>query len=194
MDLWVATTNPGKLKEFMNLITGDVRLRSLPEIGFYAPPPETGATFEDNARIKARSLRAIKPGEWIVADDSGLEVDGLNGLPGVHSARYAGESAGDAQNVAKLLKMVQIRSAGRREARFRCVIVAFAPDGTEHVFHGTIEGRIAPNARGTQGFGYDPVFIPEGEDKTFGELGPAAKNKVSHRARAIRQLLPLLTP
>jgi len=194
IDLWVATTNPGKLNEFRNLVGEGVRLRSLPEINFYTPPPETGATFEDNARIKARSLRAVKPGEWVVADDSGLEVDGLGGLPGVHSARYAGDNAGDGQNNAKLLKMVQIRTAGRREARFRCVIVAFDPAGREHVFNGTIEGRIAPAARGTQGFGYDPVFIPEGEEKTFGELGPAAKNKVSHRARAIRQLLPLLTP
>ena len=193
MELWIATTNQGKLAEFRNLIP-NATLRSINELRNYAPPPETGKTFEDNARLKARSLRAVRPDAWVVADDSGLEVDGLAGMPGVFSARYAGDKAGDAENVANLLKMVQIRTAGKRDAQFRCVLVAYDPSGKEYVVEGVVRGRVAPAARGKGGFGYDPVFIPEGAEKTFSELGPAAKNQVSHRARAIRQLLPLLTP
>jgi XTP/dITP diphosphohydrolase len=190
--LWVATTNQGKLNEFRNLMTGRTELHSLSELGFYAAPPETGKTFEDNARIKARSIKAIKPRTWVVADDSGLEVEGLGGLPGVHSARYAGDKASDGENVAKLLKMLQIRSPGNRAAQFRAVLVAFDPDGKEHVLQGIVKGTISTTARGKSGFGYDPVFIPEGHDKTFAELGGAVKNQISHRAIAIRELLSLL--
>lgn len=190
--LWVATTNQGKLNEFRNLMSAHVQLHSLAELGYYSAPPETGATFADNARTKARTLKAIKPGEWVVADDSGLEVEGLNNLPGVHSARYAGENAGDAENVAKVLKMLQIRSPQNRKAQFRCVLVAFDPDGKEHVLEGVVRGQISTTARGKGGFGYDPIFIPEGHDKTFSELGGAVKNQISHRAIAIRELLSLL--
>lgn len=190
--LWVATTNQGKLNEFRNLMSNAAELHSLSELNSYAAPPETGATFTDNARIKARTLKAIKPGQWVVADDSGLEVEGLGGMPGVHSARYAGDKASDGENVAKVLKMVQIRTAGNRKAQFRCVLVAFDPQGNEHVIEGIVKGTISTTARGKGGFGYDPVFIPEGHDKTFSELGAAVKNQISHRAIAIRQLLSLL--
>src|SRR4051812_23724126 len=115
--LWVATTNQGKFNEFRNILGTMLDLHSAGELKVYSAPPETGKTFEDNARIKARSLKAIRPGEWVVADDSGLEVEGLNSMPGVHSARYAGDKASDAENVAKVLKMVQIRNAGNRSAR-----------------------------------------------------------------------------
>jgi XTP/dITP diphosphohydrolase len=192
MDVWIATTNKGKLNEFRNLLSDRVTIKSVADISTYSPPPETGATFEDNARIKAKSLKAMRPGTWVVADDSGLECEGLGGLPGIHSARYAGEKAGDAENTAKLLKMLQIRAGGNRAAQFRCVLVAYDPAGKEHVFHGIVKGQISPQARGKGGFGYDPVFIPEGHDKTFSELGSAVKNQVSHRGLAIRELLPLL--
>jgi XTP/dITP diphosphohydrolase len=191
-EIWLATTNAGKLNEFRNLLEGRAEIHALSALAFYAPPPENGKTFEDNARIKARSLKAVKSGVWVVADDSGLEVDGLGSLPGVHSARYAGDKASDGENVAKLLKMLQIRSPGDRRARFRCVLVAYDPSGREHVLSGTVEGTIATNARGKGGFGYDPVFIPSGQERTFSELGSAFKNKISHRAMAIRELLSLL--
>lgn len=191
-ELWVATTNQGKLNEFRNLMSSKAELHSISELPVYSAPPETGATFVDNARIKARTLKAIKPGHWVVADDSGLEVEGLGGLPGVHSARYAGDKASDGENTAKVLKMLQIRSPGNRKAQFRCVLVAYDPDGKEHVLEGIVRGQISTTVRGKTGFGYDPIFIPEGHDKTFAELGGAEKNKISHRANAIRELLALL--
>lgn len=191
-ELWISTTNQGKLNEFRNLMGDKVDIHSVGEISYYSAPPETGKTFTDNARIKAKTLKALKPGTWVVADDSGLETEGLGGLPGIHSARYAGEKAGDAENVAKLLKMLQIRSPANRKARFVCVLVAYDPSGNEHILEGTVEGQITTSARGKSGFGYDPVFIPAGHDKTFSELGPAVKNQISHRAKAIRDLLSLI--
>lgn len=187
--LWISTTNQGKLNEFKNILGHQLEIHSLSELSFYSAPPETGQTFVDNARIKARTLKAMKPGTWVVADDSGIEVEGLGGMPGVHSARYAGEKASDAENVAKLLKMVQIRTAGNRKAQMKCVLVAYDPSGAEHVIEGVIHGQIAPNARGKGGFGYDPVFIPDGHDKTYSELGATVKNQTSHRSQAIRSLL-----
>jgi XTP/dITP diphosphohydrolase len=191
-ELWISTTNQGKLNEFRNILGDAVHTHSVAELSFYSAPPETGQTFEDNARIKARTLKALKPGVWVVADDSGLEVPGLGGLPGVHSARYAGDKASDAENVAKLLKMIQIRSNANRAAQFVCVLVAFDPSGAEHVIHGVVKGAIATTARGKTGFGYDPVFVPEGQEKTYAELGPAVKNQGSHRAQAIRELFRLM--
>jgi XTP/dITP diphosphohydrolase len=191
-ELWVATTNPGKLNEFRNLMSQTADIHSSGEIKVYSQPPENGKTFEENARIKARSLKAMKPGTWVVADDSGLEVEGLGGLPGIHSARYAGEKARDPENVAKLLKMMALRSATNRTAQFRCVFVVYDPTGKEHVIEGTVKGTISTAARGTTGFGYDPVFIPDGQTKTYSELGIAVKNQGSHRAQAIQKLARLL--
>lgn len=191
--LWVATTNQGKLNEFRNILTGVMDIHSPTELKVYSLPKETGKTFEDNARIKARALRAMRPGEWIVADDSGLEVEGLGGLPGIHSARYAGERASDAENNAKLLKMMQIRTPMNRNARFRCVLVVYSPEGDESVLEGISNGAISTNVKGTTGFGYDPVFIPEGQSKTYAELGVAFKNQGSHRAQVIRQLAALVS-
>lgn len=191
--LWVATTNQGKLNEFRNILGGLAEIHSISELKVYAVPKETGKTFEENARIKARALKSVRPGEWVVADDSGLEVEGLGGLPGVHSARYAGENASDAENSAKLIKMVQIRTAQNRSAQFCCILVVFAPDGKESVLEGTVKGSISTSSKGSSGFGYDPVFIPEGETKTYAELGASVKNQGSHRAQAIRRLMALLT-
>lgn len=190
--LWIASTNTGKISEFKQFLGAKVEVHSAAELSYYTSPPETGATFVDNARIKARALKSLKPETWVVADDSGLEVPGLGGLPGVHSARYAGDKASDRENVAKLLKMVQIRCANQRQAQFRCVFVVFDPGGKEHVIEGTVQGLIAPVAKGTIGFGYDPVFVPEGHDKTFAELGLAVKNQISHRAKALRELIALM--
>lgn len=190
--LWISTTNQNKLNEFKNILGDKVEIHSVSELGFYSAPPETGTTFADNARIKAKTLKALKPGTWVVADDSGLEAEGLGGLPGVHSARYAGDKASDGENVAKLLKMIQIRSAGNRKAKMVCVLVAYDPEGREHVVEGAIQGQIALTARGKSGFGYDPVFIPDGQSKTYSELGAAIKNQSSHRSQAIRELLCLI--
>lgn len=192
MTIWIATTNRGKLLEFQQLLPGWT-IKSVADLKTYSPPPETGKTFEENARIKARSLKAMAPGDWVVADDSGLEVEGLQNLPGVHSARYAGPKASDPENNAKLLKMAQMRLANdKRQAQFRCVLVAYSPEGQEYVLEGTLLGVIADKLRGTTGFGYDPLFIPEGQDKTLAEIGIAAKNQISHRAQAFKKLKQIL--
>ena len=190
MEVWLASHNRGKLIEFKTLLP-TLEIHSQYELAAYTPPPETGKTFEENARIKARSLRAVKPGVWVIGEDSGLEVDGLNKMPGIHSARYAGDHASDAENVAKLLKMVQLRTAHNRVARFICTIVAYSSEGKEFVIAGNLEGRIAEKVRGQGGFGYDPVFIPENQTQTLAELGLTRKNQISHRAQAIRKLAEL---
>lgn len=189
--IWIATTNRGKLLEFQQLLPGWT-IKSVTDLKTYSQPPETGKTFEENARIKAKSLKAMAPGEWVVADDSGLEVEGLQNLPGVHSARYAGPKATDPENNAKLLKMVQMRCSQERIAQFRCVLVAYSPEGQEYVLEGLLEGSIADKMRGTTGFGYDPLFIPDGQTQTLAEMGIAAKNQISHRALAFKKLKQIL--
>lgn len=193
MDIWIATTNKGKLVEYKTLLDPqDIRVRSAQELPVYSAPPETGTTFVENARIKAKMMKSLQPGQWAMGEDSGLEVEGLNNLPGIHSARYAGPKAADSENVAKLLKMMSLRSATNRKARFVCALVVYDPQGQEHVFEGVMEGEIARKVAGQMGFGYDPVFIPTGETKTLAELGPGFKNKSSHRANAIRKLIATL--
>lgn len=193
MDLWVATGNQGKLNEFkmlLNKLVGvGLNLHAQTELPVFSAPPENGDSFLANARIKARALKAVKPGTWVVADDSGLTVEGLGGLPGIHSARYAGPKAKDAENIAKLLKMMTLRPMANRKAAFVCALVAFDPSGNEHAFEGRLEGEIAKAPRGTAGFGYDPVFVPDGGTQTLAELGLATKNKISHRAKACGQLM-----
>ena len=148
-------------------------------------PPETGATYDDNARAKALFGRSVGPAdEWMLGEDSGIEVEGLGGGPGVHSSRSA---AGD--EVGWMLReLAGVRGDGRR-ARYVCELVALAPSGEEFRGTGTLEGRIAEERRGSEGFGFDPVFIPEGEERTVAELGGDWKAKNSHRARAARALL-----
>lgn len=191
-EIWVATGNKGKLSEFKILFDKDIpqfKVFSIADLPTFSPPPENGATFLDNARIKAKSLKAMKPGAWIVADDSGLEVEGLGGLPGVHSARYAGPKAADSENTAKLLKMMQIRAVANRNAQFVCSLVVYTPTGEELIFNGILKGQIAKSPAGQHGFGYDPVFIPEGETKTLAEIGSGYKSKHSHRSKAALQLI-----
>ena len=192
-EIVVASANPGKLREFSQLFSV-WQIRVLPQSAFAAPPvAETGASFEENALLKARhgASHARRP---VIADDSGLEVDALNGEPGIYSARYAGEGATDAQNLALLLR--NIASAGARQpaARFRCVIAYVrGPDDPEPlVAQGVWEGYIADKPAGNNGFGYDPVFHVPTHGCTSAELPPAVKNSISHRGQALRNLVELM--
>ncbi len=151
-------------------------------------PPETGETYYENARIKADFGRAVAPGAWILAEDSGIEAAALGGRPGVHSARYAPEGA---PAIARLLG--ELDGVADRRARYVSELVALAPDGDELRGTGVVEGRIADAPRGSGGFGYDPVFLPDGEERTVGELGDDWKERNSHRARAAQALLRALS-
>lgn len=188
MRLVLATANPHKAKEIAELLPG-VELVSRPEA--VGDVDETEDTLEGNARLKARAV-AVVAGEPAVADDTGLEVDALGGRPGVFAARYAGEHATYADNVAKLLAelaVVGAVAAPDRRARFRTVALVAWPDGREIVGHGVVEGHIAVESRGEGGFGYDPVFVPDdGDGRTFAEMGVEDKAGVSHRARAFAAL------
>lgn len=194
-ELWIATGNKGKLSEFKILFEKEfpeVKLHSQGELPVYTPPPENGTTFLENARIKTKSLKAMKPNDWVMGEDSGLEVEGLGNLPGIHSARYAGPKAADSENLAKLLKMMQIRNITNRNARFVCCMVVYSPTGEEWIFEGELKGVIGKTPAGQHGFGYDPVFIPTGETKTLAEIGSAFKAKNSHRAKATMQFFEKL--
>lgn len=187
MEIWLASGNNHKQKEVAFLLRElEPEMHGQNELDFYSSPEETGETFEDNAKIKAKSLAAVQPGKWVIADDSGLCCEGLNGLPGVHSARYAGPNARDTENVAKLLKMLQMRSQNRN-AYFVCVICAISPEGEEFIFEGKLEGEIARKQTGMNGFGYDPVFVPKGDTRCLAEMESNEKNKISHRALALEK-------
>lgn len=188
----VCTGNAHKVEELAALLPG-LDLVALP--AGTQLPPETATTFVGNARIKALGGREHAPdGAWVIADDSGLVVDALDGAPGVYSARFAGEDASDGDNTNLLLERIaHLDDSAARSARFVCVLVAIAPDGTEIVAEGTVEGRIAHAPSGSTGFGYDPVFIPHGHDASFAELGADIKASISHRARAAQALAHRLT-
>jgi len=187
--LVLATANPDKARELAALLDGfEVvpRPPGLPEV------EETEDTLEGNARLKALAVQAAT-GEVAVADDTGLEVDALGGRPGVYAARYAGPGATYADNVAKLLDELRDVPPEGRTARFRTVAVAVFPDGREIVAEGCVRGRIAVSPTGAGGFGYDPVFVPDGGDgRTFAEMTPAEKAGLSHRGRALRELASFL--
>lgn len=193
MELWLATGNKGKIEEIKNLLDGlNIEVHAQGEMSFFSQPPENGESFEANARIKAKALHAMKPEAWTLADDSGLVVDGLGGLPGIHSARYAGPNAKSSENNAKLLKMMQLRSAINRKAHFHCTLIAIDPTGKEHIFEGQMDGEIAKVASGAAGFGYDPVFIAQGEERTVAEMSPGEKNSISHRSKALKAFIEVL--
>jgi XTP/dITP diphosphohydrolase len=189
----LASANPHKAAEIAAIVAAEAgdRLQLQPRPEHVPAVEETGDTFEANARLKAEALVAAT-GMAALADDSGLQVDALGGAPGVWSARYAGEGATDEQNVAKLLAELQAAGAtdpGQRRARFRAVVVLAFPDGDEIVASGAVEGTILPAPRGDGGFGYDPVFAPDGADgRSFAELSGADKHARSHRGRALRAL------
>lgn len=194
MELWIATTNKDKYKEIKELLSDlPIKVHGAFELPTYSAPAETGLTFEANAQIKAKFLKAMKPDAWVLADDSGLEVASLKGMPGVHSARYAGPRARDIENTMKLLKFIQLQSSGDdRAATFKCVMCLVTPTGEEMILHGSLDGVISRDMRGKSGFGYDPVFVPAGETKTLAELGSAVKNRLSHRAMALREVKTIL--
>ena len=193
MKLLVATNNAGKIKE-LNAALADlpIELFGLKHFENTFEPEETGATFTENAILKANSY-ARQTGFWSLSDDSGLEVEALNGAPGVFSARYAGENATDQERIVKLLDELTETGDKSRRARFVCAM-AIADETGEIKFlaEGICAGKIALNPRGANGFGYDPIFIPDGYEQTFGELSSAIKGKISHRSRAIVKIMRFL--
>lgn len=194
MELWIATGNKGKLSEYKMLLREipDLHVFSQGDIASFTPRPEDGKTFEENARIKSKTLRAVKNNVWVLGEDSGLVVEGLNGLPGIHSARYAGPKASDSENVSKLLKMMTLKPMQNRNAKFVASVVIYTPTGEEWVFSGEMKGVIASKPAGLHGFGYDPVFVPEGQTQTLAELGSGYKAQNSHRSQALKAFLERL--
>jgi XTP/dITP diphosphohydrolase len=191
--LVIASRNPHKTREFAQIL-GDrydvcdlIGSSEIPEV------QETGKTFEENAIIKARNASKYLS-DLVVADDSGLEVDALQGAPGIFSARYAGSKASDKENTEKLLSEIARaeRRANRRSARFRCVLALAEKGGLLQTFEGAAGGTIVRSPRGAAGFGYDPIFVPDGYEQTFAEIQVEEKNRISHRAQAIAQLAEYL--
>ncbi|MGE9295024.1 MAG: RdgB/HAM1 family non-canonical purine NTP pyrophosphatase [Puniceicoccales bacterium] len=187
----VATGNAHKTEEIAAALRCKgctVEVVSAAAVGGMPPVDETGQTFADNARLKAEALRCkASPGDCVLADDSGLCVDALDGSPGVYSARYAGPNASDSDNNAKLLQALANTPTARRTARFTCTLVLLG-DRIDETFAGECPGKIQSEATGAQGFGYDPLFIPEGYDQSFAVLGGEVKDRLSHRARACEAL------
>jgi XTP/dITP diphosphohydrolase len=189
IELVVATRNRHKTREIQHILGPEFRVRDL---GAHPEVPEireSGTSFEQNAKLKALAASRQLPA-LVIGDDSGLEVDALGGAPGVYSARYAGANATDTDKIDKLLReLARVRATedGRR-ARFRCVVALARNGNLLGTFEGVVEGSISGEARGDSGFGYDPIFIPEGFEQTFGELPAKVKNTISHRAKAIRAL------
>jgi XTP/dITP diphosphohydrolase len=194
--LVLATANPDKASEIRDILSSVPGLVLLPRPAEVPDVEETGDTLLDNARLKARGLLEAT-GTGAVADDTGLEVDALGGAPGVYSARFAGAHASYADNVAKLLDELDRTGAhqpDQRRAVFRCVALVEFPDGEEIWADGEVAGTIAPRADGEHGFGYDPVFVPDGFDgRTFAQMTPAEKHTLSHRGRAFRALADRLS-
>ncbi len=188
MKLYFATNNIHKLKEVQEVVGDSFQIESMRSLGINEDIPEDQQTLEGNALQKARFLYD-RTGESCFADDTGLEVDALNGAPGVYSARYAGEAKNSLDNMALLLK--NMSGIQNRKARFRTVI-ALILDGKEYLFEGVVKGTIAEEPRGTAGFGYDPLFVPDGYSTTFAEMDSEAKNAISHRGRAVEKLAAFL--
>jgi XTP/dITP diphosphohydrolase len=181
----LASANENKLRELAHALEG----WSLSLLDAAEYPPEDGATYLENARGKAEFGRALAPGRWVLGEDSGVEIEGLGGGPGVLSARWA---AG--REAERALEELEGVSGEGRRARYVCELVAVSPEGTEHRGRGVLEGRIAEALSGSEGFGFDPVFIPDGEERTVAELGNDWKRDNSHRARAARDLLASIMP
>lgn len=188
---WVlATNNEHKLREFREMLAEHVNILSLSDIGCSVNPEESGHTFEENALIKAREV--ARHTQWpVLSDDSGLEVDALGGAPGVKSARYAGPEASDRDNLLLLLR--NLEKENDRSASFVACLCLLRPDKHPVFFTGRCPGHITASPSGEAGFGYDPVFVPDGFDRTFAEMSPDSKNSVSHRAHALSMLLNNMT-
>jgi XTP/dITP diphosphohydrolase len=188
MKLIFATNNKNKVEEIKNTIPSNFEIITLTEAGIDQDIPEPFDTLEENAREKAKTIYELS-GENCMSEDTGLEVFALNGAPGVHSARYAGESKSFEKNIEKLLKELQFKTD--RKAQFR-TIICLIKDGKENFFEGICKGEIISAPKGQKGFGYDPVFIPEGSEKTFAEMSMEEKNKYSHRRKAVDKLVTFL--
>lgn len=180
-----ATNNKNKLQEVQHMLVDDYEVLGLAELGFNVDIPETEKSLEGNARLKAQYVRDRMRID-VFADDTGLEVEALDGAPGVHSARYAGEGKSSEDNMKKLLS--ELEGAANRKARFRTV-VALITDQEEHLFEGIANGEITRKKSGAEGFGYDPIFSPEGHNQTFAEMSAEEKNDISHRGIAIAKLV-----
>ena len=189
IDLLFATSNKNKVLEIKKVLPKEFNIKSLDDIGFYEEVPENENTIEGNAIFKANYMYK-KYNLNVFADDTGLEVDSLNGKPGVHSARYAGISKNSRDNINKLLK--KLKNKKNRKARFKTVI-ALILNSKIHTFEGVVEGIITKKPKGENGFGYDPVFIPRGYTKTFGELSLEEKNSISHRSLAMNKLIDFIS-
>jgi XTP/dITP diphosphohydrolase len=195
--LVIATNNPGKLREFRELLAGvGYELTTPRDLGYSFDIDETGTTFAENAKLKAEAAAQLT-GLLALADDSGLEVDALDGRPGIFSARYAGGSrTADGMDEHEQCRIVLAELAGvpddRRTARFRCAIAIASPGGSVRYAEGVFEGRIGHEPRGDNGFGYDPIFVVAGRDVTSAELPPDEKNRISHRGRAAREAVDIL--
>ncbi|MCL4144208.1 UNVERIFIED_CONTAM: hypothetical protein GTU68_048930 [Idotea baltica] len=187
-ELLFATNNPHKLEEIRAIAPADCKIISLQEIGFTEDIPEPYETIAENALHKAKVLYE-KFGMITIADDTGLEVEALNGAPGVYSARYAGDNAKSTDNISLLLN--NLKSYSNRNAQFKTVIAYLSTDA-EMLFEGIIKGKISESARGVGGFGYDPVFLPQNFDQSFAEMPPSLKNEISHRSLAMQRLLTYL--
>jgi XTP/dITP diphosphohydrolase len=189
IQLLFATRNAHKTKEIQEILGPQFQVNDLAEYAEIPHIAEIGGTFEENAILKAAAVSKRVPG-FVVADDSGLEVDALGGAPGIYSARYGGPAAVDNEKIEKLLEKLGRVGAPKeaRTARFRCVLALACKGEVLGVFEGVVEGQIADQPRGSHGFGYDPIFVPTGFQRTFGELEPAEKNQLSHRARALEKL------
>jgi len=190
--LLIATRNHKKSKELQEILAGSgIQVLTLDDIAGMPEIVEDGQSFEENATKKAAVIAKLS-GYTTLADDSGLEVDALNGAPGIYSARFAGENATDEENNQKLLKLLEDVAEPDRRARFVCVIAICQPDGTVRTVRGTCEGKIIFEPGGQGGFGYDPLFVPEGYSKTFAELSAEEKHRISHRGKALHAARPLL--
>lgn len=192
MKIILATQNQGKVRELRELLVdGEIEVLSLLDIPDWEDVEENGVTFAENAALKAREA-VRRTGLIALADDSGLEVDALDGAPGVYSARYAGEPKDDERNTDKLLHLLETIPKDKRTARFRCSLVMATPFGKEYLTEGAVEGRILTQRRGSDGFGYDPVFYLPEFARTMAELTLTEKNTLSHRAQAFRKVIPIL--
>jgi XTP/dITP diphosphohydrolase len=192
--LVLATRNPAKLEELSRILADGRVPVDLVTAGDFPDLPEvaeTGSTFAENALLKARAVAAFT-GLPAVADDSGLCIDALNGMPGVLSARWSGAHGDDEANLRLVLGQLADVPDGRRGAHFACAAALALPSGPEHVTEGVLDGRVIDAPRGTNGFGYDPIFVPESSDLTTAEMAPADKDKISHRGRALRALAPVI--
>lgn len=190
MDILIATGNQGKVKELNELLAKfPINLQNLKEFPNIVEVEETGKTFAENAILKAKGY-ALQTNMWTIADDSGLEVEELNGEPGVFSARYAGENSTDEENIHKLLSKMNDKT--NRNSKFVCFIAISDEKGEiRHLTEGICKGKINYKPKGKKGFGYDPIFIPDGFDKTFAEISEDLKNKVSHRRKALDKIFEI---